>query len=53
MVVNKKKTVFQNKKITRTIFAHTNNVHLHAKRKNICVKEILMSTDAKKKMYVL
>jgi hypothetical protein len=53
MDVNKKKTAFQNKKITTTTFAHTNNVHLHAQSHVICVKEILMSTDAKKKMYAL
>ena len=52
MDVNNLKTVFLNKKIMKIIYAHTNNAHLHAQRKNIYAKEPLMNTDAKKQISV-
>ena len=45
------KIVLLNRKITKETFAPTNNAHSNVPKPDICVKEVLMNTDARKKMY--
>merc|ERR1711963_535408 len=45
------KTAFLNKRITKEIYAHTNNAPSNAQKPDICAREMLMNTGAKKKMF--
>ena len=45
------KTAFLNKRITKETYAHTNNALSNAQKPDICAKEMLMNTGAKKKMF--
>ena len=51
MTAHNPKIASLNKRIMRETSAPTNNVHSNVQKPDICVKEVLMNTDARKKMY--
>ena len=51
MAAHNLKIASLNKRIMRETYVPTSSVHLSVPKPDICVKEVLMNTDARKKMY--
>ena len=51
MAAHNLKIASLSKRIMRETYAPTNNVHSNVRKPDTCVKEVLMNTGARKKMY--